>query len=130
MSGRSDYGIQSQIHVGDDVTGQDNLHVVAGITDGVGTRPEEVENRVEEHQGDDGEGNTDNQVQGDDIAQYRLCCAIVPLSQLHGDKGRGTHTYHGPKGCSQVHEREGNGQTRNSQRTYTMSDEDTVHHII
>ena len=63
MSGCTDDGIQSQIHVGDDITQQDDFHVVAGITDGISTGSKEIKNRIEEHQSDNRECDTDDGVQ-------------------------------------------------------------------
>ena len=114
----------------EDIPGKDNQHIVTGIADGVGTRPKEVKDGVEEHQGDDGEGDADNQVQRDDIAQYGLCRAVIPLPQLDGDESGGSHTYHGSECRSQVHEREGDGEAGDGQWSYALPNENAVHHII
>ena len=54
------HGVQSQVHVGDDIAPQDDGHVFAGIADRRVARPEEVEDGVEEIQSGQTEQNADD----------------------------------------------------------------------
>ena len=89
----AEYSIQPEIEVGDDIAEKDNLHIVGGIADCSLTAAEEVENGGEERKDHQGEGQTENDIEHQYVAQYTLGRGVVLLSQLHRDEGRCTHAH-------------------------------------
>ena len=67
--------------MGDDIAQQDDTHEVACIADGSFAGAEEVEDGVEENQGDESEGKADDEIQQHDIAQDVLGRVVILLSQ-------------------------------------------------
>ena len=65
--------------MGDDISQENDDHVLAGVADRSLAGPEEVEDRVEEQQGEDPESDTDDAVEHHDVAQDALGRFIVPL---------------------------------------------------
>ena len=56
------YRIQAQVKMGDDISLEDNHHIVAGIADSRLTSPEEVKNRIEENQGKNRKSQSDDNI--------------------------------------------------------------------
>ena len=56
------YRIQAQVKMGDDISPEDNHHIVAGIADSRLTSPEEVKNRIEEDQGKNRKSQSDDNI--------------------------------------------------------------------
>lgn len=130
VSGCTEYLVKSQIHMGDDRAGQDDLHEVAGIVDRLLARPEEVEDGVEEEQADGHEQSTDQHVQQHDVSQRILGGAPVSLAQPDGDDGGGADADHRAESRGDVHQRQGDGQSRDGQRPDAMTDEDAVDDVV
>lgn len=63
MSGRSEYRVEAQIHVGDDVAQQDGNHVIAGVWKGSVAGTEEIQDGIQKNQGNDGKCDTDDKIQ-------------------------------------------------------------------
>ena len=98
MAGGAEHGVESQVHVGDDVAKEDDLHEVARIGEGGVAGTEEVEDGVDEGQHQGSEDDADDGVHGDDVAKDLLGGGVVLLSEFDGEQGGGTHAYHGAKG--------------------------------
>ena len=130
VSRRTQDGVQSQIHVRYDVAHQDDRHVVAGVADRRLACPEEVEDRVEEEQGDQSEAESDDEVEHHDVAQYVLCRGVVLLSEPHRDERGGADADERSERRGEVHQREGERQSRNGHRSDAQPDEDAVDHVV
>ena len=88
MSHGAKHGVQSQIHVRNDVSDENDLHIVTGIADGIGTCSKEVQNRIEEHQAYKGIGEADLKVvpgnqapTGIDVEAYEVFFQLADAAQ-------------------------------------------------
>ena len=124
------HGVQSQIHMRDDVAQEDNRHVVARIAYRRVAGSEEIEDRVEKQQRHQSERKTDNQVQHHHVAQNVLGRFIVALAQTHRHQRRGAHAHQRTERRGEVHQRKGQRQPRNGQRPHAVADEDAVDHVV
>ncbi len=111
------HGVQTQIHVRDHVAQQNDGHVFAGIADRGLAGPEEIEDRIEEELGHKAEADTQNQIEHHDVAQHLLRRLVIPLPEAHRHEGRGAPADQRTERCGEVHQREGQCQARDGQRT-------------
>ena len=130
MPRRTQHGVQSEVHVRDDVAREDDRHVVAGIARRGLAGTEKVEHGGEEHQHSDAEQHADDEVQHHHVAQHALRRLVVALPQAHRHQRRGAHAHQRTESGREVHQRKGQRQTRDGQRPHAVADEDAVHHII
>ena len=126
----SQHGVQSQIHMRDDVAQEDNRHVVARIAYRRVAGSEEIEDRVEKQQRHQSERKTDYQIQHHHVAQNVLGRFIVALAQTHRHQRRGAHAHQRTERRGEVHQREGERQSRNGHRSDAQPDEDAVDHVV
>ena len=124
------HGVQSQIHMGNDVAQQDDRHILAGIADRGLAGPEEIEDRIEEKQRHESERNADYEIEHQHIAQHPLSRFIVPLAQAHRDQRRSAHAHQRTERRGEVHQREGQREARNGQRPHSVADEDAIDHVV
>ena len=130
VPGGTQHGVQTQIHVCNDVTPQNDGHILPGIADRRIAGSEKVENRIEKNQRQQPERDSDNQVEHHDIPQNPLGRFVIPLPQAHRHQRRGAHTHQRTERRREVHQRERQGQPRNGQRPHAVPDKDAVHHVI
>ena len=130
MSGGAEQGVEAEVDVGNHVTGQDYLHVLAGIRYSVLARPEEVEYRVEEGQGHYRKEQTDKEIKHHHVAQHLLRDIVVLLAEEHRGHGRGSDSDEGAESRRKVHEGEGKSQSGDGVWPYAVADEDSVDHIV
>lgn len=116
--------------MGYDGSCQDNLHEVAGVAYRLFARPEEIEDGVQKQQADDHEQHADQYVQEDDIAQRVLGCRPVSLAQPDGYDGRRSDSHHRTERRGYVHQRQGDSESRDSQCSDTVTDEDAVDDVV
>ena len=124
------HGVQPQVHVCHDITGEDDRHVLARIADRRLAGAEEVEDWIEEELGHETEADTEDQVQHHDIAQHILGRGIVTLAEAHRHERRGAHADQRTERRGEVHQREGERKARDGQRAHPVPDEDAVHHVV
>ena len=84
MPRRTQDGVESEETVRDDVTQQNNFHVLPGVGECGGAGTEKAQNRVEKDQRHNAEQDTQNQGQGDHVAEDVLCGFVILLSQSYG----------------------------------------------
>ena len=132
IPGRTDHGVQAKVNMGDDVAQQDDDHVIPGKGKGILTGTEKGQDGVQEGQANDGKDHAQDGIQGHFIGQHLVGDGVVFLAQQDGNHGGGAHAHKGAHGRGQVHQREGDGQAGNGQRTYfgDMADVDAVHHVV
>ena len=123
-------GVHAEVHVAHHVAQQDDDHILMGIKQRLVAGSEESEDRVEKEQADDAQSDTNDKIQCECVAQNVLGSLVVLLSQLHADGGRGSHAHAGTEGGGEVHERESDGETRDSHRSHTLADEHTVNDVV
>ena len=130
MPRRTQHRIQPQIKMRNGIAKKDNLHIIARIPHSLVTAAEEVKNRVEECHYNHRKSHTQQNIQHKYIAQYPLRRVIVLLPELDGNQRSRSHTYQRTESRCKVHQGESQRQSRNSHCAHTVTDEDTVHHII
>ena len=74
------HSVHAEVHVGDDVAEQNDLHETARIRNGVFTGSEEIKNGVEEDKTDNGKTKTDDKVQRHCVAKNLFSRQIIFLS--------------------------------------------------
>ena len=84
MPRRTQDGVESEETVRDDVTQQNNFHVLPGVGECGGAGTEKAQNRIEKDQRHNAEQDTQNQGQGDHVAEDVLCGFVILLSQSYG----------------------------------------------
>ena len=112
------------------VSKKDNLHVIFGVWQRLGTRTKEHQDGFEKQKADNGEANARYDVQHYGVAKYVLGGVIVFLSQLYRKQTRRSHPYSCTKSGRKVHQRKGNGKSRDSQSTNALPDKDAINHVI
>ena len=89
--------------MGDDITQQDNNHIIAGITYRSITTTEEIKNRVEKQQCDDCKSKPDDNIQYQYIAKYPLCGIVIFLSQFHRNQCSRTYPHQRAESRGKIH---------------------------
>ena len=130
MPRRAQHRVQSQIKMRNGVSEKDNLHVVARISHSLVAAAEKVKNRVEERHYHHRKSHPQQNIQYKHVTQHPLSRIIILLPQFDGNQRSRSHAHQRTESRRKVHQREGQRQSRNSHCTYTMTDEDAVHHII
>ena len=64
------------------------------------------------------------------VIALMLSSLLIALTQADRCDGSRTRTHHSAKGRAEVHHRHCERQTRNSQRTNTLTNEDAVHNVV
>ena len=124
------HGVHAEVHVGDDVTSQDDLHKLACIGQRHVAGSEEAEDRVKEHETDHHKHEADQHVERHRVAQQMLGRLVVTLPQLDADTRRSPYPHGGAKGCTEVHEGEGHGQAIDGIGTNDLTYRGTVDDVI
>ena len=109
---------------------EDDRYILLCVRQGVLAGAEEIEYRVDEDQGYRHEDESDYRIQCNYVAKYLVGSLVVLLAEKYGEHGRRSGTYQGSESCRKVHQRECDRQAGNGKRTYTLSDEYAVDHII
>ena len=101
-----------------------------GIDECLVAGSEESQDRVEEEQTDDAQSDTDDEIQRNRVAQNVLRCGIILLSQLHADGCGRSYANTGSESGGEVHEGEGDGETRDGHGSHTLTDEYAVNNVV
>ena len=115
---------------GDGRSQQDDLHEVAGIGQRLAAGAEEAQNGVKKDERQSAEHYGVDQAKHQRVAQHLVHSLHVLLPQADGRDGRATRRNKVAEGCRQVHQREGDGQARNSHGAYAVTDEDAVDDVV
>ncbi len=126
----TEHVVESQVDVCDDISRQQNDHIAPGISDGVFAGAEESKDRVEQRQAHEGVEEADQGVENDDVPQDQQSAATVVLPHFDGEEGRRADADQRAECCAEVHERHGDPQSRQGQRTDAVADEDAVHEVV
>lgn len=122
--------VESDHDIRDGAAQQDDLHEVAGIRHGRFTGSEEKQNRFQEDERQSPVEHGIDDTENRHIAQDVFGPFLVFLSQADGGECSTSHTHQRTERHQQVHEREGDGQSRDGQCPHTVSDEDTVDDVV
>ena len=114
----------------DDITRENDYHILAGIGYRHVARAEEIQNRVEKDQAYGSDDDADGDVQHHHISQNSVGHVVVFLAKQHRDKGGSSYADKGSEGCGKVHQGESDGQAGYGHRADSLSDEDAVDHVV
>ena len=130
MPGGAQDGIEAEVEMGEDVAIENPLHILAGIGEGLVGSPEEAEDGIEESQNEAHEQDAHEDVQRHAVAEIVLCFLAVLLTQAHTDHRGGADADHRAEGGAEVHQREGDGQTRDGHGAYALANEHAIDHVV
>lgn len=130
MASGAHHVVQPNHGEGDGRSQQDDLHEVAGIGQRLAAGAEEAQNGVKKDERQSAEHYGVDQAKHQRVAQHLVHSLHVLLPQADGRDGRATRRNKVAEGCRQVHQREGDGQARNSHGAYAVADEDAVDDVV
>ena len=109
--------------------GDDDAHVFLGIADGAFRAAEEGEDVVHERERQPDGRAGDDECEDERMGQDAFRLGVVALAQGDGNAGRRAVAHQHAERGEHVHERKGQRQPRQRQRSHTLPDKDAVHDV-
>lgn len=122
--------VQPDHSVSDGRPQQDDLHEIAGVGQCFAAGTKEAQDGVEEDECQSAEHHGIDQAEHQRVAQHLVHALHVLLSQADGGNGGTACRNQVAEGGRQIHQREGDGQARNSHGAYAVADEDAVDDVV
>ena len=130
MASGAHHVVQPNHGEGDGRAQQDDLHEVACIGQRLAAGAEEAQDGVEEDERQSAEHHGVDEAEHQRVAQHLVHALHVLLPQADGRDGGAARRNEVAEGRRQVHQREGDGQARNSHGAYAVTDEDAVDDVV
>jgi len=86
---RPQQGVETQIHMGDNIAGGDDLHVLARVGQGFAAGAEEEQNRIKEKENQKGIEAAEDEVEDEEVAKDGIGAGLVPLTEAEQHQGGG-----------------------------------------
>ena len=116
--------------VGEGRARQDYLHEVAGVGQGLAAGAEEAQDGVEEEEGQPTEYHGIDEAERQRVAQHPVHAFHIFLPQADGRDGGAARRHQVAEGRREIHQREGDGQTRDGHGAHTMTYENAVYDVV